>query len=71
MLYLKCPNCKNILGNKQIPFEEMLKKICEDSKLTHDQKEVKKRELLDYFGLDKYCCRSQIISYAKLIEFVK
>ena len=25
MLYLKCPNCKNILGNKQIPFEEKLK----------------------------------------------
>ena len=71
MLYLKCPNCKNILGNKQIPFEEKLKQICENTKLGNKEMQQKKQELLDYFGLNKYCCRSHIMTYSKLIEFVK
>lgn len=71
MLYLKCPNCKNILGNKQLEFEYRLKQICDNSKLSESDKNKKKESLLDDLGLDKYCCRTQIMSYCKLIEYIK
>ena len=31
MIYLKCPTCGFLLGNKQIPYEEKLKNICENN----------------------------------------
>lgn len=71
MLYLKCPSCKNILGNKQVPFEKDLEKICEDVKLSDDQKNKSKEKLLDKYGLEKYCCRMRMLSYTPLINIVK
>lgn len=71
MLYLKCPSCKNILGNKQIPFKKDLKEICEDTKLSESQKNKKKEQLLNKYGLEKYCCRMRMLSYTPLIDIVK
>jgi len=71
MLYITCPTCGNILGNKQIPFEEDLESICENDELSEEEKESQKRELLDKYKLDKYCCRMRILSYTKLINIVK
>jgi len=71
MLYLKCPTCKNILGNKQIPFEEELHNICENNDLTEQEKDDLKSDLLDKFNLDKYCCRMRILTYSKPIDIIK
>lgn len=70
MLYLKCPTCKNILGNKQIPFENDIEKICENVSLSEEEKKKKKMELVDKY-VDKYCCRMRLLTYAKLINIVK
>jgi len=70
MLYLVCPTCKNILGNKQIPFKEELKKISESTQSINEQNK-KKEEVLDKLGLDKYCCRMRITTYTEDIEIVK
>jgi DNA-directed RNA polymerase subunit N (RpoN/RPB10) len=71
MLYFKCPTCKTILANKQIPFEEGLEKICENSSLTQEERDQKKMELLDQLEVKRMCCRMRMMSYVKLIEIIK
>ncbi len=76
MLYLKCPSCHKLLGNKQIYYEENYDKITKDlemGKITSEEAEKKKIELLDYIlpDKDRYCCRMRVMTYKRLIEIVK
>ena len=71
MLYLKCPSCKTILGNKQLPFEEKMAAACGNSKLSEDESNAIKMKILDELELERYCCRMRILSYVKQIEFIK
>lgn len=76
MLYLKCPTCRNLLGNKQLYFEQKMEEICKDcdmKKLTFEEGEKKKIELVDFLipNQDRYCCRMRLLTYRKIIEFVK
>jgi DNA-directed RNA polymerase subunit N (RpoN/RPB10) len=76
MLYLKCPSCHKLLGNKQIYYEENYDKITKDlemGKITSEEAEKKKIELLDFIlpDKDRYCCRMRVMTYKRLIEFVK
>lgn len=76
MLYLKCPTCRNLLGNKQLYFEQKMDEICKDcdmKKLTFEEGEKKKIELVDFLipNQDRYCCRMRLLTYRKIIEFVK
>lgn len=69
MLYYRCPSCKTILGNKQIPYEEETEKIC-NSNLTREQKGHAMKKLLDDMELKRLCCRQRIMSYAKLVQIL-
>lgn len=71
MLYLRCPTCKTILANKQLLHEERLAEICENPKLSQEQKNEAKMKLLDELELKRMCCRMRMMSYVKLIETIK
>ena len=71
MLYFKCPTCKTILANKQIPFEKGLEQIEKNTKLSEHDKDLAKRELLDDLQVERYCCRMRMLTYVKLIEIIK
>jgi DNA-directed RNA polymerase subunit N (RpoN/RPB10) len=71
MLYLKCPTCKNILANKQVPYEKDLSDIENDKKLSTNEKNKLREDLLNKYKLDKYCCRMRLLSYTRLIDIVK
>lgn len=71
MLYYKCPTCRTILANKQIPFEERMETICDDDKMTDKDKNNAKGRLLDELQLTRECCRMRILTYCKLIEIIK
>lgn len=71
MLYLRCPTCKTILANKQIPFEEGINSICKKNNLSDKEKDKQKMELLDNLQLKRYCCRTRIMTFTKLIEIIK
>jgi hypothetical protein len=76
MLYLKCPTCHKLLGNKQLYYEENFDKIVKDQemgKITADEADNKKTELLNFVLPDKhrYCCRMRMLTYKRLIEIVK
>jgi len=60
-----------LLANKQIPYEERLKKICDDKKMSEKEKNSAKTKLLDDLGLVRYCCRMRILGYIRLINIIK
>ena len=71
MLYLRCPTCKTVLANKQLLHEEMMAKICNDSKMSEVDKDKAKMKLLDDLEVIRMCCRMRVMSYVKLIELIK
>lgn len=72
MLYLKCPTCKELLGNKQLIYEAELKKICDKYTDINDTRyENEKSDLIKKIGVKRYCCRMRIISYVRLIDVIK
>lgn len=71
MLYFKCPTCRTVLANKQIPFEKGMNSICNNRTLTKEQQEKQKMELLDKLEMIRYCCRMRLISYVDLVDIVK
>lgn len=63
MLYPYCPSCGTLLSDKQVPYEEGMKKICNMAK---DKQDDLKRKLLVDIGLgdpSNYCCRMRITRY--------
>ena len=58
MLPLLCFRCGNLLGDKQLQYEEILYKIKKDN-LTYEQTKI----LLDKLKIESYCCKMILMSY--------
>ena len=71
MLYFSCQTCGIYLANREIPFEDGLKNICNNSKLSEQEKEAKKMSLIDELKITKYCCRMRILTYCDLVKIIK
>lgn len=71
MLYFKCPTCKAILAHKQLAYEEEMKKICNNEKLSQEEQNKLKSELPKKLGVKRYCCTMRLMSYSKLAELIK
>lgn len=71
MLYYTCPTCGTELGKRQIPYENMIKNIQANSKLSFEQKEQKKSDALNTVGAKNPCCRMRLLTYIKKVEIVK
>ena len=76
MLYLKCPTCHKLLGNKQLYYEENFDKITKDlemGKISNEEADKQKVDLLNFIlpDKDRYCCRTRFLTYKRLIEIVK
>jgi DNA-directed RNA polymerase subunit N (RpoN/RPB10) len=70
MLYFKCPTCKTLLANKQIPFEQKLEKICSQHGKSDNAIEKEKQELLDDLEIKNICCRMRILTYIRIVDIV-
>lgn len=74
MMYLKCPSCKKLLGDKQLPYENILNRICSDEemgKISSEEASELKSKLIKSFEFERYCCTPRVMTYKKLIEIVK
>jgi len=67
MLYITCPTCGYFLGFKTLEWEEKSAEICNNPKLSEEEKEIKKSELLLSLQLPRYCCRMRMISYKDIV----
>lgn len=72
-LYICCPTCNSLIGNRIIPYEEGLKKICDNPNLTNEQMDIEKMKLIDSLHISphRYCCRMRIMTYRDLVYIVK
>ena len=69
MLYYRCPECGNLLANKQLTWEKELAIICAKS-IPEMEKNKMKKELLNKLKLKRYCCRMRIMGYVRLINII-
>lgn len=53
---IRCYSCNKILGNKWIPYQEML------------AQDMSKKDALDKLGLKRYCCRRILLTHVDLID---
>ena len=68
MLYITCPTCGYFLGLKTIEWETKSADICNNPKLTEEEKERKKTELIMSLNLPRYCCRMRMMSYKDIVN---
>lgn len=62
MLPILCFTCGNLLGDKQLQYEEFLKRI-QNNKLTCEQEKDQEKDLLDKLEIESYCCKMNLMSY--------
>jgi len=70
MLPAVCFTCGHLFADIQIPYEADLIKIENDDKMSVDAKSDAKAALLDKYHIKKYCCRTRVLSYVKLVEII-
>jgi DNA-directed RNA polymerase subunit N (RpoN/RPB10) len=70
MLPMKCPTCGTLLGDIQLIHEEEINKIDNNNKLSDEQKNERKKELINKYGLERYCCRTRIIGYVDIVNII-
>jgi DNA-directed RNA polymerase subunit N (RpoN/RPB10) len=74
MLPPKCFTCGHVLANLELEYEETLQDIDNNIKLTDEQKQEAKRNIVDKLLPDRwktrYCCRSRLLSYVDLIKVI-
>ena len=80
MLYLVC-TCGEILGNKQLVYEEYMKKVCEEigidfdmiSQGLSDKNEEFKKKRCDIVNklCRRYCCKQYLINYIDIVYLIK
>lgn len=69
MLPPVCFSCGRLLADLQLIYEDELKKI-DFSNDTDSIKEEKKKQILDKFKLNLYCCRMRLLTYVRLVDLI-
>lgn len=79
MLYMVCPTCGELLGDKEYIYTTELKKICDEFniddtniyKVDKDPKFInKKKELIENL-FKNMCCRVRAMTYVNLVALIK
>jgi DNA-directed RNA polymerase subunit N (RpoN/RPB10) len=71
MIYLKCPSCSTIIGNRQIIYENTLEQINNNSNIDDDTKMIQKTKLIESLKLKRYCCKMRIVTFKQLTDIIK
>lgn len=75
MIYMFCSSCRELLGDKSIEYENKLEDICQRNEmgLFKTEKEYKqaKEDLVNSFGLRRYCCKQKLMTYVRTVKIIK
>jgi DNA-directed RNA polymerase subunit N (RpoN/RPB10) len=71
MIYLKCPTCGTIIGNRQIPYEAKLQEIDNNPNIDEAEKLNQKNKLVESLELKRYCCKMRIITFKSMPLIIK
>ncbi len=70
MLPTVCFTCGHLLADIQVPYEDDMAKIENNSNFTEQNKIEEKSKLLTKYCVDRYCCRTRVLGYVKLVEII-
>ena len=71
MIYLKCPTCSYILGNRQKLYDEGLLEIQSNPNNDDLTKLNLEEELVKSLQIKRYCCKMRVITYKNKTEIFK
>lgn len=73
MATIVCPTCGRLLADKVIPYENGMREIENNQKLSKEERMNEKIKLIDSLKIprDRYCCRMRLITYIDLVYVVK
>jgi hypothetical protein len=83
MLYIVCPSCGELLGNKELPYFEGMQKLCREFKIddnivsldlfsNDDEFSKKRKALLDSLvNKDSICCPMRLTNTINLAKTIK
>lgn len=70
MIYIKCPSCGFLLGNRQMVYEKGLEEINSDPNTDNQKKLELKTKLVESLGIKRYCCKMRVMTYKNLPEII-
>jgi DNA-directed RNA polymerase subunit N (RpoN/RPB10) len=68
MLYISCPTCGYLIGQKAIEYEKKKEEICNNLQLKNKEKEEALSKLLLSLNLRRYCCKMRVMTYKDIIK---
>ena len=71
MIYMKCPTCGTIIGNRQIIYETKLEEIHNNPNIDENEKLIQKTKLVDSLELKRYCCKMRVITFKSKPNIIK
>lgn len=71
MIYLKCPTCGTIIGNRQIIYESKLEEIDNDPNIDEPEKLEQKTKLVESLELKRYCCKMRVMTFMSKPNIIK
>lgn len=75
MLYIFCPTCRELLGDKEKYYERKMEEICQKNEMgeykTEDEFDTDKINLVNSLGLRRYCCKQKMMAYVRSVDIIK
>jgi len=71
MIYMKCPSCGYLLGNRQIIYEKGLREIMNNPNANEEEKLLLRIKLVESLNIKNYCCRMRVITFKQVTEIIK
>lgn len=71
MIYMRCPTCGYILGNRQILYESRMEEIVNNPNTDEDIKLELKTKLVESLKLKRYCCKVRVMTFKQLTDIIK
>lgn len=70
-MYMKCPSCGMIVGNRQIPYETKMKSIDNNPNIDEKDKLEQKNNVIKELKLKRYCCITHIMGFKSMPLIIK
>lgn len=70
MLPPVCFTCGKLFADIQVPYEKDMNEIENNPKLKESEKSDAKAKLLDKYHVKRYCCRSRVLGYVRLVDII-
>ena len=80
MLYMVCPTCGELLGDKQLIYNTKLKELCDKHNISDEPisrgfdsnpQFIEERQKLIQSIFNNICCKMRALTYVELVKTIK